>query len=190
MGRLSRDAIMRPCTKPHHVDKGEQMPNFRQVVTDGTSIYGATDSGALLWYRLERFQADGSSEWFPNSGNPIGTGWMFSKLFADLGGQGVLYGVTQDGQLLWYRDVLGDGSNRADGRSGWDKNSGIVIAEQWNQYRQICAGQNGVIYAVDEFGSLTWHRYLGQRLVSNSTLQHPHYEAAWDPRSGSKIGIG
>ncbi|MFI9807428.1 hypothetical protein ACIHEJ_24210 [Streptomyces sp. NPDC052301] len=53
--------------------------------------------------------------------------------FAQLasGGNGTIYGVHQDGRLLFYQDERHDGSNAPDGSTGWAANSGKQIGQGW-----------------------------------------------------------
>jgi hypothetical protein len=80
-----------------------------------------------------------------------------------LGGGGLIYAVTPDGNLLYYRDVFGNGANAADGSTGWDPNSGAAIGFGWSGFRHVLSDGDGVIYAVTEDGCLLWY---GDRVMS------------------------
>src|SRR5271155_5011263 len=102
---------------------------FKQVVNDGSSFYAVTYAGALLWYRDNRRDGtnapDGSTGWDPNSGSQIGIGWdQFSSIFASH--DVIIYAIKPTGELLWFRDILRNGTNPPDGTAGWDSNSGKV----------------------------------------------------------------
>jgi len=58
--------------------------------------------------------------------------------------------------LLYYRDVFGNGTNAPDGSTGWGANSGNAIGFGWSAFRQVLSGGDGVIYAVTEDGRLLW----------------------------------
>jgi hypothetical protein len=47
------------------------------------------------------------------------------------GGGGIIYAVRLGGELLWYRDLKRDGTNGADGSTGWDAGSGSQIGLGW-----------------------------------------------------------
>jgi hypothetical protein len=67
---------------------------------------------------------DGSSRWATPTGKVVGTGWKVRHVFS--GGNGVIYAVTDDGELKWYRhDGRGDGSAR------WASPSGKVVGTGW-----------------------------------------------------------
>lgn len=64
---------------------------------------------------------------------------------------GVLYAVTPDGRLWWYRDINADGTG--------DVAGGQVVGEEgWNTFRHVFGGGNGIIYAVSLDGDLVWYR--------------------------------
>ncbi|MGH3686084.1 MAG: N,N-dimethylformamidase beta subunit family domain-containing protein [Pseudonocardiaceae bacterium] len=53
----------------------------------------------------------------------------FTHVFAD---GAVIYAITGDGSLLWYRDELRDGTNGPNAEHGWAPNSGHQIGLGWN----------------------------------------------------------
>ena len=69
-----------------------------------------------------------------------------------------IYAITGDGSLLWYRDDLKDGTNGPDAERGWAPASGSQIGFGWDQFADVVAGGNGVIYAILESGELLWYR--------------------------------
>ncbi|WP_432877273.1 tachylectin-related carbohydrate-binding protein [Kribbella sp. CA-245084] len=168
---------------------GEGWTNFRHVISGGNGlIYAVTDSGDLLWYRDDL--RDGSNGphaergWAANSGNHIGEGWTnFRHVIS--GGNGLIYAVTDSGDLLWYRDDLRDGSNGPHAERGWAANSGNHIGEGWTNFRHVISGGNGLIYAVTDSGDLLWYRD-DLRDGSNG----PHAERGWAANSGNHIGQG
>ena len=110
---------------------------FRQVFSGGNGvIYAIKTTGELLWYRDERRDGsnapDGSSGWAANSGSQIGIGWNFTDVFGPGDGQGLIYGITDSSDLLYYRDTLRDGTNGPDARRGWAVNSGAQIGLGWH----------------------------------------------------------
>jgi hypothetical protein len=161
---------------------------LRFLTGDDRSIYVVTFGGALLWYRdLLRDGTNGLDAergWDPNSGNQIGVGWNgFEHVFA--GGGGTIYAILPSGELLWYRDLLRDGSNGLRGELGWAPNSGKQINAGWNGFKHVFCGGDGRIYAIRQTGELLWYRdQLGDG--SNG----PNGERGWDPNSASQIGVG
>ena len=121
----------------------------------GGVLYAVQEGGALLWYRdaLRDGTNDpnGAAGWDIRSGRPIGAGWAdFTTLLS--GGDGVIYAVRPDGELLFFQDLLRDGSNATDGSTGWQANSGRQIGTGWDGFRHLVSGGDGVIYAVTTKG--------------------------------------
>ena len=85
---------------------------------------------------------------------------------------GVIYAVTNDNLLMWYRhDGRGDGSFRWTGPkkvgSGWD-------------FKQIFSGGGGVIYGITNSGDLMWYRHDGRRDGSSSWTGPKKVGNGWD----------
>jgi tachylectin len=168
---------------------GSDWAEFSHVFPGGDGIlYAITLAGELLWYqdvlRNGTNAADGSSGWAAASGSQIGLGWnAFATVFS--GGEGLIYGITTSGQLLWYRDLARDGSNSADGSTGWAVGSGSQIGTGWLGFRHVVSGGGGVIYAVTAKGDLLWYRDDRQD-GSNG----PDGCEGWAAASGVTIGNG
>ena len=118
---------------------GRGWQNFRHLHGSGNVVFAVQQDGTLLWYRYDgNGEADetGGTGWDPNSGNPIGRGWQgFRELFGGVSDEGgrvghVIYGVTGDGDVLWYR-YEGEGAADVTGGTGWHPNSGTVIRRGW-----------------------------------------------------------
>lgn len=172
------------------VNSGNQIgfdwQKFSQVIggEDGV-IYAIKPNGELLWYRDEFRNGtnapSGHTGWAANSGKQIGTGWnVFTQVV--YGGDGMLYGVTHDGNLHWYRDIFGNGSNAANGSSGWAANSGSQISQGWQYFTHVFGAPASIIYAsrvVEECGQL-W-RY--QDTLRNGT-NGADGGSGWDVSNG------
>ena len=62
------------------------------------------------------------------------------------GGEGVIYAITQDGDLLWFLDANRDGTGNV--------GSGKTIGHGgWNAFASTFAGGGGVIYAITKTAS-------------------------------------
>jgi hypothetical protein len=71
------------------------------------------------------------------------------------GGEGVIYALMDNGDLLWYRhDGRGDGSFK------WADNNARKVGEGWN-FKQAFSGGDGVICAIADNGDLLWYRHDG-----------------------------
>ena len=142
--------------------------DFKQVFSDGKGvIYAITNDNRLLWYGHSAF-ADGQIAWTQPPAlsdakklpGQIGEGWDFKQVFS--GGDGVIYAVTQDYRLLWYRHT-----GFATGQDTWAPHLPVApghldgqIGEGWN-FKHVFSGGNGVIYAVTQDNRLLWYRHTG-----------------------------
>jgi hypothetical protein len=152
--------------------------NFKQVFSGGDGIiYAVTDSGDLTWTRHEG-RNDGSFRWapMPNGGKKVGIGWNFKQVFS--GGDGIIYGVTENGDLMWTRH---DGRNDGSFRWAPAPDGGKKVGIGWN-FKQIFSGGDGIIYAVTDNGDLMWMRHDGRNDGS--------FRWAPMPDGGKKVGIG
>lgn len=122
-----------------HPNSGNPIGNgwqgFRHLHGSGNVIFAVQENGDLLWYSYEgngESDVTGGTGWHPNSGSAIGNGWQgFRHLFGgvtDEEGRGhVIYAVTRDHNVLWYR-YDGEGEPDVSGSSGWHPDSGSLIA--------------------------------------------------------------
>ena len=114
---------------------GNGWSNFKHVFSgDDGVIYTVQDNGDLLWYRHDG-RGDGSFAWAePGSGKKVGNGWSnFKHVFS--GGDGVIYAVRDNGDLLWYRhDGWGDGS------FAWAAGSGTKVDKGWSNFIEVLSG--------------------------------------------------
>lgn len=128
---------------------------------DDGVIYTITNSGKLLWSRHDgRFT--GSQTW-ANGGKltVIGTNWhKYIHVFS--GGDGVIYAITTDGRMLWYRH-----SGWLDGTNKWAASSGVQVGKGWTGAIKVFSGGNGVIYSIMSSGLLRWHRHNGRLIGSD-----------------------
>ncbi|MEV6581239.1 tachylectin-related carbohydrate-binding protein [Streptomyces sp. NPDC051582] len=125
-------------------------------------IYGITLDGDLQWYRHAGWE-DGANSWTPGEGGEnVSGGWnIYSIVFC--GGGGVIYGITPNGNLQWYRhDGWSDGSNRWTAGAG-----GKNIGGGFNKYSTVFSGGGGVIYGITPSGDLQWYRHNGWSDGSN-----------------------
>lgn len=130
---------------------------MKQVFSGGGGvIYAVNNQNLLLWYRHLGY-ADGTDRWqtTPDPKGHIGEGWDMKHVFS--GGDGVIYAVNNQNQLLWYRHL-----GFADGTDRWQTTPDPKghIGEGWDM-KHVFAGGNGVIYAVNNLNQLLWYRHLG-----------------------------
>ena len=133
-------------------------------------IYGITLNDDLMWYRHDGF-GDGSFRWAAKEGKKVGQGWEFKQMFASAG---YLYGIKQTGELMWYHHL-----GREDGTFRWEE--GKQVGTGWQNFANVFAGGDGIIYAIEpntslelatvvgqrpklaKAGRLLWYRHLGQK---------------------------
>jgi Tachylectin len=108
---------------------------FRHVFPARDGIfYAVTPEGTLLWYQDTDRQGQNGAQaergWAPGSGNQISYGWeKFRLVFS--GGGGIIYAITYDGRMRWYKDTDGQGQNGAQAERGWAPGSGNQISYGW-----------------------------------------------------------
>ena len=153
------------------------------------TLYSISADGSLKWYRHDGALTAGglydAGSWGAPSGKEVGVGWnSLQSVFAVPGG--VIYGVTPNGDLKWYKHTgskMGLGLYDA---GSWDPNSGKVIGTGWNGFRQLFATSDGIIYGIKPDGSLRWYKHDGQQ--TGNGLFDP--SGGWDPKSGKEVGVG
>jgi len=81
----------------------------------------------------------------------VGSSWLqFKQVFS--GGQGIIYAVKPDGQLLWYRH---DGY--ATGDSKWS--GPLKVGSGWQNFRAIIPVGDGIILGVTDDGRMLWYKH-------------------------------
>jgi hypothetical protein len=126
-----------------------------QLSSSGQIVYAENPDGRIWWRRLG-LKA-------PPPSPAAGTGWTTVKnVFS--GGEGVLYAVNSDGQLVWYRNatVLA-GYDQA---ASWQQHP---VGVGWGEFTRIFSPGKGIIYAVKPDGSLWWYKHYGYLAGSPST---------------------
>ena len=117
---------------------GNGWQGFLRIAGIGGDIFAIQPNGDLLWYSYSgngESDISGAQGWHPNSGNPIGNGWQgFRHVFGGSNDQNgfhrVVFGVAQNGDLLWY-GYEGQGEPDLTGALGWRTNSGNPIGNGW-----------------------------------------------------------
>ena len=170
------------------IDSGGWDEFIHLIAGDDGILYAVRPNGDLLWYQDTRRDgsngADGSRGWHPRSGSKIGAGWnQFVHILP--GGNGKLYAIKPNGDLLWYQDRLRNGTNAPDGSTGWALRSGNKIATDWNRFRHVFGGRNGTIYAIWPDGGL---RFFKDMFGDGSNNWRTW--TGWNPHPGVEISRG
>ena len=131
--------------------------NYTHVFADGNgAIYMIDANGYLRWIRHAGY-VDGSANWIytPETKGYIGEGWNMKHVFS--GGNGIIYAVNQQNQLLWYKHL-----GNLDGTDRWqttpEKKGYIGVG--WDM-KHVFSGGNGIIYAVNQQNQMLWYKHLG-----------------------------
>ncbi len=139
----------------------------RLIASDSATgdLFALDSSGRLRLYQFSevngwynsgtptdpRRHADpGQTAWWTDTGTIPGWSWGRAvSLIAD--GDGVLYAVTREGGLYWFRWT----------DQGFATGSGTRVGTGWNQFRMVFGGGHGVLYGVRwSDGALVWRHNL------------------------------
>lgn len=125
-------------------------------------IYVVASNGELRWYRHGGYREGGGLEtWEPqDTGHRVvGTGWNGLR-HVFWGGDGVIYAVTPNGELRWYKH---NGYPHGGGLETWEPQdtSHRVVGQGWGDMLHVFSAGNGIIYAVTPAGELLWFRHRG-----------------------------
>ena len=149
---------------------GSGWGDFKNVFSPGDGIvYAIRQDGKLLWYKhrearqpdpgyrsLGRVRVGG--EW--EGPKEVGHGWGdFKQVFS--GGEGVIYAITQGGELWWYKHngaATGAGLEVAGAWEGYK-----VVGTGWRNFEKVLSPGEGVIYAMKPTGELLWYKHNGYK---------------------------
>lgn len=149
--------------------------DFVQIFNDGDGfIYAIKQNGDLVWYNHNGYH-DGSFKWAQASGQVIGTGWNTDVQSAFAGGNGIIYLIKKNGDLLWYKHL-----GFKDGSANWGKNSGTKVGSGWTDFYAAFSGGAGVIYVIGKNGDLYWYKHAGYATGTNT----------WYGGTTNKVGVG
>jgi Tachylectin len=129
---------------------------YKHVFSAGDGvIYAISTDGKMFWFRHTGW-LDGSRRWAANSGRQVGKGWQDAiKVFS--GGNGVIYSTVASGLLRWHRH-----NGRLLGTDDWvNKGIHVPVAFNWQGYRQLFSGGDGIIYGITANGNVIWNRHVG-----------------------------
>ncbi|MFM7647387.1 MAG: tachylectin-related carbohydrate-binding protein [Cyanobium sp.] len=118
---------------------------FNRIVYGGDDVVFATYADGRLVKRSPN----------QNGEDPVGSGWTNVRtIFSGLDGS-ELYMVNNQGVLSWYK-FHGVAPNEPAHWSG-----PTVVGDEWQQACSVFPGGNGIIYAIQPDGRLTWYSHLG-----------------------------
>lgn len=71
------------------------------------------------------------------------------------GGNGIIYGVQADGNLMWFRHT-----GWQNGAVTWaNSGAGVAIGSGWNQFATVLADQTGQLFGITAAGDVRWYKY-------------------------------
>lgn len=133
------------------------------ATSDGV-LYAITPDGDLYWYQHKGWET-GTNEWAEKGRQLVGQdGWQaFRSVFAT--GDGVLYAVTHEGNLYWYK--------HEDWQTGAGKlGDGKLVGEGgWQTYASVFATGDGVLYAIHN-NVATRIKHIVYLMLENRSLDH------------------
>jgi hypothetical protein len=135
---------------------GSGWNNFVHAFSGGDGIiYAISADGKMYWFRHSGWLT-GSSNWAPNSGVQISKGWQGAvKVFS--GGDGIIYSIMSSGLLRWHRH-----NGRLSGSDDWANGGAhLPVGYNWQNFRQVFTGGDGIIYAIKANGQVLWNRHIG-----------------------------
>jgi hypothetical protein len=155
--------------------------NYKAVFGGGDGIlYGVGPDGSLNWYRRTDFDDATASTAPPTIGRNtgitraypgplragigvntqasqgplrIGTGFgNYTQIFSS--GQGIIYAITPDGRLLWFR------------HTGFQTGAPQMLPPKqvgsgWANMKRVFSPGEGVIYAISKTGEVFWYKHDG-----------------------------
>ncbi|MGB0866247.1 MAG: tachylectin-related carbohydrate-binding protein [Granulosicoccaceae bacterium] len=137
-------------------------------------VYGvdAGPVGHLHWFSHEDWK-EAEREMWPSKTRVVsrssGLGWRsYEKVF--YGDNGVLYAVTPEGRLAWYKHLGWKDGSRDWANSGNELIVSVGSQPDWRKYRHVFSAGDGVIYAVTggSTGDLHWYKHEGWQDGINS----------------------
>jgi hypothetical protein len=140
----------------------------------GNSIYNIDRDGLLRWYQHNGFNTgaglEDPSAWAGRT--DVGRGWGdMQHVFP--GGNGIIYTITDDGILRWYKHngfLTGVGLETPGAWEG-PKN----VGRGWGGLKHVFSGGDGIIYTIADDGILRWLKHNG--FQTGAGLETP---GAWE----------
>ena len=136
---------------------------FRAVIPGGGDvIYAIAADGELLWYEHVGFNTGAglrdAGSW--NGRITVNHGFgQYTRVFS--GGNGIIYGITPDGRLIWHRHHEVATGQPVESAGSWTGPKEVGVG--WDGLLKVFSGGDGIIYGVNTNGDLLWYNHLGHR---------------------------
>jgi len=143
-------------------DVGRGWDNLKQVFSGGDGIiYVVNRDDKLLWFRHNAILSGAGLEtpgaW--DGPKEVGRGWGNLRAVFSTGG-GVIYDITQNGKLQWYKHngyLTGRGLETA---GAWSDRIELGPWSSSTTFKQLFSAGHGIIYDLELDGTLKWSRHL------------------------------
>jgi hypothetical protein len=146
----------------------------------GQIIYGVKADGTLWWYRHE-LPGQGDSQWANDgAGKQVGEGWVAGHRWVFSAGSGIIYVITEDGTLLWYRH-----KGSWTGEAQWD--GPRTVNTGWDGMVDAFALAGGFIYAIDQQGVLWWSHHDDYLTGGTTMAQRRSVGTGWNANGFSVV---
>jgi hypothetical protein len=158
--------------------------NLKAFIPGGDkTFYGVTADGKLNWYRFS--MSSGGPKATPTTVSaPVNVAQGFNAYRQVFGGSdGVIYGVRNDGTLVWYRHA-----GFANGGGPTTMSGPKDVATGFGQYKQVFSAGSGIIYAIASDGSLFWYRHKNYLTGAPDAPSAPPAKAV--PTANAKSAVG
>jgi hypothetical protein len=83
-------------------------------------------------------------------------------------GDGVIYAVSLDGKLLFFRDLRQNGTSNGQTGEGWSPAGGSQIGCGFGSVQHLIGAEGGMFYAVDSSGNFRWYKDLARDGSNNA----------------------
>jgi N,N-dimethylformamidase len=134
--------------------------------SDG-QIFGFQADGTLRWYKYQVSNlTTGAGSWAGGGSGPvIGSGFdSYPRIIGGWNAQ--FFCIDNAGDMWWFQYTAGNGSAGATAWAG--RGLPQHIGSGWLPVKRAWTEPNGVIYAVDQVGNLTWYRHLSGASWANN----------------------
>jgi hypothetical protein len=134
--------------------------NYREVIQDGSILYGIDYSGRLFWHRHDGHY-EVSPVWGPRHKTEVGQFTNWNQRHVLSGGNGIIYTIDSGGAIRWYRHKarnVGKFSIIRSNESEWHGNSGNVLGYGMNIYTHVTTPGNGIFYLRTPNGNVYWSK--------------------------------
>ena len=146
---------------------------FEQVFSGGGGIiYIIEKGGKLRWYNHKGYLTGEGTPGAWEGPKEVGRGWADFKLVFP-GGNGIIYAITNEGKLLWYKHNGYQTGAGLETPGAWEGPK--EVGRGWADFKTVFSASDGIIYAITNEGKLLWYKHNGYQ--TGAGLETP---GAWE----------